>query len=91
MCLCGAALRGDARSSRVPEPREATEFHALAFRETLKIVLVGPKLEGKSAQSDKKSYTEAQNQNDMPKTAARAVHVMQNRAGQPDCVAISLL
>ena len=32
MCLCGAAVRADARSGRVPDPCKASKFTALAFR-----------------------------------------------------------
>jgi hypothetical protein len=81
MCLCGAAVRADARSGRVPDPCKASKFTALAFR-GVKSGQKGIKSAHKKCAQNSTLRPKLQKCN--PKLPARAVHVMK-------IMAISLL
>ena len=76
MCLCGAVLRGDGRSTRVPDRCNASKLASLSV---CGVKILRPKSGGSQKwrrNCAQKSYYEAQNENLAPKTACRAVHVM---------------
>ena len=80
MCLCGAVLRGDGRSTRVPDRCNASKLASLSV---CGVKILRPKSGGSQKWRRNCAHNfhyEAQNAIRGHKTAARAVHVMQNRA-----------